>query len=146
MSISITRTVGHALVALAAGSLSPIEPAAAVVDTAAVDSGELVPVASASLRPLYRLEVIEVPEPPAHIAAPPSATQIGDCPVEVRAIVSGEGEAFAVVASGSTSELVRAGDGVRTPAGWVAVTAIEADHVVVRHGEATRRCALGVER
>ncbi len=96
--------------------------------------------------PVYRaygLGVVEVPAPPADLAASRPAA-VETCPVEVRAIVRGDSRdtTFTVIAWGEYSTLLSAGEGVKTPRGWLAVSEIAADHVLLRRGDLAHRCPL----
>ncbi|MBI5509540.1 MAG: hypothetical protein HY903_12380 [Deltaproteobacteria bacterium] len=100
--------------------------------------------ASAALPARVGLGVVEVPPPPPDVVG--RSTPVGpECPVEVRAIITGDAaaETFAVVAVGEASALLKVGQGVRTAAGWVAISAIDKARVVVRKGDEAFDCYLG---
>ena len=95
----------------------------------------------------YGLGVVEeVPELPAElrIAAAPEAT-LRACPIEVRAIIQGDDDAFAMIGVDGDSRLLRVGDGTKTDAGWVSVTAIDADAIRIRDRLGALRCPLRSE-
>ena len=100
--------------------------------------------APAALPTGYGLRVASVPAPPQDL--PISTLGIGPtCPVEVRAIVTGEApnDTFVVVAVGEESVLLQKSQGVRTRQGWVAISEIVADHVVLHKGDQVFDCFLG---
>lgn len=91
----------------------------------------------------YGLGVVEVPDPPADLAARRPAA-VDSCPVEVRAIIQGDSRdtTFTVIAWGDQSSLLSAGEGIKTPDGWLAISKIAADHVLLRRGDVAHHCPL----
>jgi hypothetical protein len=100
---------------------------------------------SAPLSRVYGLGVSDVPAPPDVSAKLQLINQ--RCPVEVRAIITGDSRetTFAVLGWGEQSKLLWAGQGVKTPAGWIAISSIASDHVVLRRGDEAYHCKLGNE-
>ncbi len=92
----------------------------------------------------YHLQVVELPPPPA-ISPSPSAQ---GCPVELRAVLWAEdpADSLAVVAIGGQTEVLAAGESVRTAEGWVAVSQVASEYALVRKGGATYRCTLADAR
>lgn len=130
-------------------------PCVPVTATMAAASSAVVatPTARRSLEPLaaptalqrgYRLPVVAVPSPPPPVASGAPAVASG-CPVQVRAIVAGgtqPTDSFAILATAKGSALVHSGEGVHTARGWFTVSSLQADHVILRHDDATFRCFL----
>jgi hypothetical protein len=100
--------------------------------------------APAPLASGYGLGVVELPEPPAPVK-PAAQADERRCPVEIRAIVAADdpSDSFAVLAWGGKSAVVNERQSERTSAGWLRVTKIRPDHVVLRRGEVTFHCPLG---
>ena len=117
--------------------------------------------ASSALASSYGLGVVEVPEPPVFQAT--AASELFDCPVELRGVVQAEagenaaeveldeageplaavgGAGFAVLADGADSWLLGPGQGVYTARGYLRVTAVETDAVVMQFAGGTHRCRL----
>lgn len=92
----------------------------------------------------YGLSVVELPDPPVY-DKPAARADENRCPVEIRAIVAADdpSDSFAVLAWGEQSAVVTERQSQRTSAGWLRVTAIRPDHVVLRRGEVTFHCPLG---
>lgn len=108
---------------------------------------------AAPLRPAYHLKVATVPEPPSDVArvstadteeatAPLGPAGVSHCPLDVRAIIEGGEESFAIVSDDGNSRIVRPGDSMRTTRGWVSVLSISKSLVRVRHRGTVKRCAL----
>ena len=99
--------------------------------------------ASAYIPTGYGLGIVGVPPPPADLALSPPAG--ASCPVEIRAIITADvpQDTFVVVAVGSGNALLLKGQGVRTEAGWVSISEIAADHVVLYRGGDKFDCTLG---
>ncbi len=91
----------------------------------------------------FGLGVVALPEPPAFLPTPVAAAPI--CPIEVRGFISGgePEETFVVVAVGDNSSLLKVGQGIRTRDGWVAISGIFSERVVVRRGDAAFDCYFG---
>ena len=91
----------------------------------------------------YRLAVAPVPPPPAFTDATAPAPFERGCPVEVRAVIAGNDDPFALVALAGKSQVVRAGSGLSADGRLLSVAAIEDGAVVLRVGEERVRCGLG---
>jgi type II secretory pathway component PulC len=99
---------------------------------------------AAPLSRVYHLAVVDLPAPPAAPVASQRSQPERHCPVEVRAIVQGDSRAttFTVIAWGEHSTLLSAGEGVKTRDGWLAVSKIASDHVILHRGDVAHRCEL----
>ena len=100
-----------------------------------------------SLQAAYRLSVRPVPPVPGDLLADPEldeASAVGvygqPCPVEIRAIVAGSGDAFAIVSNGQEQSLVRAGDHLKSSWGRGRIVSIVANTLVIRHGGVVKNC------
>jgi hypothetical protein len=99
---------------------------------------------SVPLSRVYHLAVVDVPTPPTEPPATQRSRPEQNCPVEVRAIVQGDSRdtTFTVIAWGEQSKLLSAGEGVKTGDGWLAVSKIASDHIILRRGDVAHRCEL----
>jgi hypothetical protein len=92
----------------------------------------------------YGLSVVSVPAPPADLATS-SAGSNAACPVDIRAIVTGDtpADTFVIVAIGDESALLKKGQGLKSREGWVAISDVAPDRVVLRKGDQAFDCFLG---
>ena len=141
---TVWQRLGGGVRLLACMFLCLVQPTGGAATATAPHERSLAAVGSAApLGRAYGLGVVEVPAPPADLAAPRPAAET-TCPVEVRAIVQGDSRdtTFTVIAWGEQSTLLSAGEGVKTPGGWLAISKIAADHVLLRRGDVAHRCEL----
>ena len=147
LQIGRVALVLTAIPALCSGGAGGVrsEVEASVLDSAVITATP-VEEATGLLRSGYRLPVVAIPEPPKDIRAkrPPVNHQ---CPVNLSGIIDSEDDpaaAFAIIKSGEQSLLVHRGQGVRTRAGWFAVSYIGADYIILHHGAERYRCSLDI--
>ena len=103
------------------------------------------PLAASGLERAYGIAVVEVPPPPADLLAVYRAEQSPQrraCPVDVRAVVDGPDEAFAILSLGDDSRLVRPGQSLRVRGVDMYVAAVVAGRVVLRSGGDRWVCLL----